>query len=56
MSSGATYLAAAYVVVLFTLLVYVGIITAKLARFGRQIAELRAQEDARTSNMERAAA
>ena len=53
MSSGGTYLAAAYVVVLFTLLVYVGIITAKLARFARQIAELR--RPAEDASLERAA-
>lgn len=45
MSSGGTYLAAAYLVVLFILLAYVGIITAKLGRFARQIAELREQAD-----------
>ena len=55
MSSGGTYLAAAYVVVLFILLVYVGIITAKLARFGRQLAELRERERAEP-RVERAAA
>jgi hypothetical protein len=55
MSSGGTYLAAAYVVVLFILLVYVGIMTAKLARFTRQIAELAAQED-HEGNLERSAA
>ena len=54
MSSGATYLAAAYVVVLFILLVYVGIITAKLARFTRQIGQLR--EDAADATLERKAA
>ena len=45
MSSGATYLAAAYVSVLLTLLVYVGIIAAKLGRFARQIAALQEKAD-----------
>jgi hypothetical protein len=45
MSSGGTYLAAAYVTVFLVLLAYVGIITAKLGRFARQIAELRRRAD-----------
>jgi hypothetical protein len=56
MSSGGTYLAAAYVVVLVTLLVYVGIITAKLGRFARQIAELRERDDDVRDVLEREAA
>ena len=45
MSSGGAYLAAAYVVVLVTLLVYVGIIAAKLGRLRRQVAELPARDE-----------
>ena len=40
MSSGEKYLAAAYLVVLATVLVYLVIISAKLARFEREIGEL----------------
>ena len=40
MSSGEKYLAAAYVVVLATVLVYLVIISAKLARFEREIGDL----------------
>jgi hypothetical protein len=39
LSSGEKYLAAAYLVVLATVLVYVAIISAKLARLGREVAE-----------------
>ena len=57
MSSGGTYLAAAYVIVLFVLLVYVGIIGAKLARFSREIARLRdGVEEGSETRVERAAA
>jgi CcmD family protein len=38
--SGGDYLAAAYAVVFFTILLYVVIIAAKLARLERQTAEL----------------
>ena len=38
--SGGDYLAAAYAVVFFTLLVYVAIIAAKLARLERETGEL----------------
>ncbi len=38
--SGGGYLAAAYAVVLAAVLVYVGIIALKLARFERELAEL----------------
>jgi CcmD family protein len=46
LSSGEKYLAAAYLVVLGTVLVYVAIISAKLARLERELTELaeRAQE------------
>jgi CcmD family protein len=46
LSSGEKYLAAAYLVVLATVLVYVAIISAKLARLEREVTELaeRAQE------------
>jgi CcmD family protein len=40
LSSGEKYLAAAYVVVLATVLVYVAIISAKLARLEREVTEL----------------
>ena len=40
MSSGEKYLAAAYVVVLATVLIYVAIISAKLARLEREVTEL----------------
>ena len=40
MSSGEKYLAAAYAVVFVTVLVYVAIIAAKLARLERETAEL----------------
>ena len=40
MSSGEKYLAAAYVVFLAALLVYVAIISAKLARLEREVTEL----------------
>jgi len=40
LSSGEKYLAAAYLVVLATVLVYVVIISAKLARFEREVGEL----------------
>jgi CcmD family protein len=40
LSSGEKYLAAAYLVVLATVLVYVAIISAKLARLEREITEL----------------
>ena len=40
MSSGEKYLAAAYLVVLATVLLYVAIISAKLARLEREITEL----------------
>jgi hypothetical protein len=40
LSSGEKYLAAAYLVVLATVLVYVAIISAKLARLGREVTEL----------------
>ena len=40
MSAGEKYVAAAYLVVLAAVLVYVVIIAAKLARFEREVAEL----------------
>jgi CcmD family protein len=40
LSSGDKYLAAVYVVVLATVLVYVAIISAKLARLEREVTEL----------------
>ena len=40
MSSGEKYLAGAYLVVLATVLVYVAIISAKLARLERDVTEL----------------
>jgi hypothetical protein len=40
LSSGEKYLAAAYLVVLATVLVYVAIISAKLARLERDVTEL----------------
>jgi CcmD family protein len=40
LSSGEKYLAAAYLVVLATILVYVAIISAKLARLERELTEL----------------
>ena len=40
MSSGEKYLAAAYLVVLATVLVYVVIISAKLQRFERELVEI----------------
>lgn len=40
MSSGEKYLAAAYVVFLAAVLVYVAIISAKLARLEREVTEL----------------
>ena len=40
MSSGEKYLAAVYVVVLATVLVYVAIISTKLARLEREVSEL----------------
>ena len=40
MSSGEKYLAAAYLVVLATILVYVAIISAKLARLERELTGL----------------
>ena len=40
MSSGEKYLAAVYLVVLATVLVYVAIISAKLARLEREVTEL----------------
>lgn len=40
MSSGEKYLAAVYVVVLATVLIYVAIISAKLARLEREVTEL----------------
>jgi hypothetical protein len=46
LSSGEKYLAAVYLVVLATVLIYVAIISAKLARLEREVTELaeRAQE------------
>jgi hypothetical protein len=40
LSSGEKYLAAVYLVVLATVLIYVAIISAKLARLERDVAEL----------------
>ena len=40
MSSGEKYLAAVYLVVLATVLVYVAIISAKLSRLEREVGEL----------------
>lgn len=40
MSSGEKYVAAAYAVIFFTILVYVAIIAAKLVRLERETAEL----------------
>jgi cell division protein FtsL len=40
LSSGEKYLAAVYVVVLATVLIYVAIISAKLARLEREVTEL----------------
>jgi cell division protein FtsL len=40
LSSGEKYLAAAYLVVLATVLIYVAIISAKLARIEREVTEL----------------
>jgi hypothetical protein len=40
MSTGEKYVAAAYAVVLAAVLIYVGIIALKLARFERELAEL----------------
>ena len=40
MSSGEKYLAAVYLVLLATVLIYVAIISAKLARLEREVADL----------------
>lgn len=45
MSSGGTYLALAYTVVLVIVLLYVGIIASKLGRMRDDIATLREQRD-----------
>ena len=47
MSSGEKYLAAVYLVVLATVLVYVAIISAKLARLEREVTELAERARAR---------
>jgi hypothetical protein len=48
-SSGEKYVAAAYLVVFVVVLVYVGIISLKLQRLQRDLAELAARANARRS-------
>lgn len=49
------YVAGAFVVLFATVLIYVGIMAAKLQRMGRELAELNAALDARERDRDRAA-